>query len=97
MIRIENLVKHYGDGNARVEALRGVTLAVKEGEMLMLMGPSGSGKTTLLSIMGCILRATSGSVRIQGRRRRGWRSRSFRRCGGRTSGSSFRGSISFRR
>ncbi|MCK6463208.1 MAG: ABC transporter ATP-binding protein, partial [Candidatus Pacebacteria bacterium] len=38
----------------------------KEGEMLMLMGPSGSGKTTLLSIMGCILRATSGSVRIQG-------------------------------
>ncbi|NWF83293.1 MAG: ABC transporter ATP-binding protein [Bryobacteraceae bacterium] len=67
MIRIENLVKSYGAGNAQVHALRGVSLEVQSSEILMLMGPSGSGKTTLLSIMGCILRATSGSVRIGGK------------------------------
>jgi putative ABC transport system ATP-binding protein len=67
MIEIRNLVKTYGSGDARVHALRGVDLDVAPGEVLMLMGPSGSGKTTLLSIMGCILQATSGSVRIAGR------------------------------
>ena len=47
-------------------ALRGVDMDVDPGEMVLLMGPSGSGKTTLLSVMGCILRASSGSVRIAG-------------------------------
>jgi putative ABC transport system ATP-binding protein len=46
--------------------LEGVDLDVYNGEVLLLMGPSGSGKTTLLSIMGCILRSSSGSVRIAG-------------------------------
>jgi len=67
MIEIRDLVKSYGAGTAAVHALRGVNLDVEPGEILMLMGPSGSGKTTLLSIMGCILRATSGSVKINGR------------------------------
>jgi putative ABC transport system ATP-binding protein len=67
MIEIRNLVKSYGAGNAVVHALRGVDVDVAKGEVLMLMGPSGSGKTTLLSIMGCILQATSGSVKIDGR------------------------------
>jgi putative ABC transport system ATP-binding protein len=49
-----------------VPALRGVDMDVDPGEMVLLMGPSGSGKTTLLSIMGCILAASSGSVRIAG-------------------------------
>jgi len=44
-----------------------VDFDVQPGEVVLLMGPSGSGKTTLLSIMGCILRATSGSVKIGGR------------------------------
>jgi len=66
MIEIRDLVKSYGAGTAAVHALRGVNLDVEPGEILMLMGPSGSGKTTLLSIMGCILRATSGSVKING-------------------------------
>ncbi|MEQ1949655.1 MAG: ABC transporter ATP-binding protein [Bryobacteraceae bacterium] len=66
MIEIRNLTKTYGEGSAAVHALSGVDLDVTPGEVLMLMGPSGSGKTTLLSIMGCILRATSGSVRIGG-------------------------------
>jgi len=67
MIEIRNLVKTFGEGNAVVRALCGVDLDVADGEVLMMMGPSGSGKTTLLSIMGCILRATSGSVKIAGR------------------------------
>ncbi len=66
MIEIRDLVKSYGSGNSVVHALCGVDLNVAAGEVLMMMGPSGSGKTTLLSIMGCILRATSGSVKIDG-------------------------------
>lgn len=66
-ISVRNLTKTYPEGAAGVPALRGVDLDVCAGELMLLMGPSGSGKTTLLSIMGCILTATSGSVRISGR------------------------------
>lgn len=66
-ISVRNLTKNYTEGGARVPALRGVDLDVCPGELMLLMGPSGSGKTTLLSIMGCILTASSGSVRIGGR------------------------------
>ncbi len=51
-----------------MRALDGVDLDVQRGELMLLMGPSGSGKTTLLSIMGCILRPTSGTVRMLGAR-----------------------------
>ena len=67
MIEIRNLSKVYGQGASQAPALKKIDLDVSAGEVLMLMGPSGSGKTTLLSIMGAILRATSGSVRILGR------------------------------
>lgn len=67
MIQVRELVKTYGAGSSVVHALRGVDLDVNPGEILMLMGPSGSGKTTLLSMMGCILQASSGSIRIDGR------------------------------
>jgi putative ABC transport system ATP-binding protein len=66
-IAVRRLTKTYAEGEAQVVALRGVDLDVHAGELVMLMGPSGSGKTTLLSIMGCILTATSGSVRLSGR------------------------------
>src|ERR1017187_8705840 len=66
-IAVRQLTKTYTEGTARTLALGGVDLDVHSGELLMLVGPSGSGKTTLLSIMGCILTATSGSVRIAGR------------------------------
>jgi putative ABC transport system ATP-binding protein len=66
-IAVEGVTKTYESGAVAVQALRGVDLDVAPGEVLMLLGPSGSGKTTLLSIMGCILRATTGSVRIDGR------------------------------
>ena len=65
-IAVRELTKIYDAGEAAVEALREVDLDVRNGELLLLMGPSGSGKTTLLSIMGCILRPTSGRVRICG-------------------------------
>jgi putative ABC transport system ATP-binding protein len=66
-ISVRQLTKKYEEGATGTLALRGVDLDVHPGELLLLMGPSGSGKTTLLSIMGCILTATSGSVRVAGR------------------------------
>jgi putative ABC transport system ATP-binding protein len=65
-IAARQVSKSYGEGPAAVRALRGVDLDVRSGEVLLMMGPSGSGKTTLLSIMGGILRATAGSVRVAG-------------------------------
>lgn len=56
--------KSFGEGSARVEALRGVNLAIKEGELLILMGPSGSGKTTLLSVISGILTQDSGECLV---------------------------------
>lgn len=66
-IAVRQLTKKYEEGATGTLALRGVDLDAHAGELLLLMGPSGSGKTTLLSIMGCILTATSGSVRVAGR------------------------------
>ena len=65
-IIVRDVTKTYAEGGASVRALRGVDLEVHSGEIVMLVGPSGSGKTTLLSIMGCILQASSGSIRIAG-------------------------------
>ena len=65
-ISVRDVTKTYEQGATGVPALRGVSFDVFPGELVLLMGPSGSGKTTLLSIMGCILRATSGSVKING-------------------------------
>lgn len=66
-IAVQGLTKSYGEDETAVHALRGIDLEVRGGELLLMLGPSGSGKTTLLSIMGCILTASGGSVRIHGR------------------------------
>ena len=66
-ISVRHLTKNYGEGNTTLRVLDDVDLDVDRGELVLLMGPSGSGKTTLLSIIGCILRPTSGVVRILGR------------------------------
>jgi putative ABC transport system ATP-binding protein len=66
LIEAMNVVKDLGSGAAKVAALKGVSLALRGGELTLLMGPSGSGKTTLLSILGCILTPNEGSVRVRG-------------------------------
>jgi len=65
-ISVRDVTKVYVEGANKIQVLHGVNFDVEQGEVVLLMGPSGSGKTTLLSIMGCILRATSGSVQVAG-------------------------------
>jgi putative ABC transport system ATP-binding protein len=61
-----DIVKRLGRGAAEVQALKGVSLSLNGGELVLLMGPSGSGKTTLLSVMGCLMTPTQGIVRVRG-------------------------------
>lgn len=68
VLEARHIVKELGEGEGKVQALRGVNLTVNAGQLTLLMGPSGSGKTTLLSILGCILSPTSGRVAIAGER-----------------------------
>ncbi len=67
VIEAVDIARILGEGAWRVEALRGIDLSLRGGELTLLMGPSGSGKTTLLSVLGCILSPTRGTVRILGR------------------------------
>jgi len=67
-LEARDIIKDYQEGRERIRILHGVDLAVSPGEVVALEGPSGSGKTTLLQILGCILSATEGEVRIQGDR-----------------------------
>jgi len=71
VIEAIDVVRHYGRGAGEVQALRGVNLRLRAGELTLLMGPSGSGKTTLLSILGCMLSPTSGLVRVRGETTKG--------------------------
>lgn len=66
ILETQAVTKTYGEGETRVVAVDAVSLSLSPGEVLLIMGPSGSGKTTLLSMMGCILRPTSGEIRVQG-------------------------------
>src|SRR5436305_6850903 len=61
-----DLTRRYGQGEAAVDALRGVSLEVKEGELVAVMGPSGSGKSTLMHILAGLDLPTSGTVTIAG-------------------------------
>ncbi|HEU4962985.1 MAG TPA: ABC transporter ATP-binding protein [Bacilli bacterium] len=66
MIEATDLWKVYGQGDNRVEALRGVSLSVAQGEIVAIMGPSGCGKSTLLNLLAGIDRLTRGQVQVAG-------------------------------
>ncbi|MBA7562423.1 putative ABC transporter ATP-binding protein YknY [subsurface metagenome] len=66
MIELENITKVYRMGEVEVYALNGVTISIKQGEMLAIVGTSGSGKSTLLNLLGCLDRPTSGRYMLDG-------------------------------
>lgn len=66
LIRLEDLKKIYKIGETQVNALRGVSYNIKEGDLLAIMGPSGSGKSTLMNIIGCLDRPTEGKYLLEG-------------------------------
>jgi len=66
-MRLDAVVRTYDMGHVQVQALRGISMTVEEGEFVGIVGPSGSGKTTMMSILGCLDRPSAGSYQIDGR------------------------------
>lgn len=64
MIKIKNLCKSYGQGQAKIEVLKNIDLEIEDGKIICILGPSGSGKSTLLNIIGGIETIDSGQVYI---------------------------------
>lgn len=66
IIEFKNIVKTYGIGDAKTNALNGVNLSIKEGEFVAIMGASGSGKSTAMNMIGCLDKPTSGEYLFNG-------------------------------
>ncbi|MBA7674427.1 MAG: ATP-binding cassette domain-containing protein [Calditrichaeota bacterium] len=67
MIKLQDITKVYPMGNRELTVLDGVSLHIKQGELVAIMGPSGSGKTTILNLIGCLDKPTSGSYYLEDR------------------------------
>lgn len=67
LLETKDLKKTYRSGKIDVEALRGVDIRIRAGELVAIMGPSGCGKSTLMHLLGAMARATSGQVLVDGR------------------------------
>lgn len=65
-LEIKGIKKHFGEGDSRIEVLKGIDMEIEKGELCVLLGPSGSGKSTLLNIIGGIDSADSGYIAING-------------------------------
>jgi len=65
-VEISNIKKHFGEGESRIEVLKGIDINIEKGEICVLLGPSGSGKSTLLNIIGAIESADDGYIAIDG-------------------------------
>ena len=61
-IKVENMYKHFGEGDTRVDVIEGASFTVNKGELVALIAPSGAGKTTLLMMIGCVTDPTSGKI-----------------------------------
>ncbi len=68
MLEVKNVLKVYGEGEAKVVALNNISLKVNRGDYIAIMGPSGSGKSTLLNIIGGLDRISGGEVLVDGNR-----------------------------
>ncbi len=68
MIELKNVTKTFTQGKETITALKGVSLHVKKGEVVVLKGPSGSGKSTILSLIAALSKPTSGEVIVAGKR-----------------------------
>lgn len=66
MIELRDITKSFHNGPTTTEVLKGINLCVEKGEFVAVMGSSGNGKTTLMNILGCMLRASGGSYRLDG-------------------------------
>ena len=66
LLELAGVTKVYGKGSASMQALRGINLAIEEGEFVAIMGASGSGKSTAMNIIGCLDTPTSGNYRFRG-------------------------------
>ena len=66
LIVLQDVSKIYGAGETAVRAVDRVNLSVQTGELVLILGPSGAGKTTLLSLIGGLLRPTSGTIQVAG-------------------------------